>query len=161
MLENTLPCHVCDLSGVVRNDPGPSVPRHACLELYTEILSPPTRPHSSAHRPWSVSMLLTATADRDRQHRQPQKGCPATRVLGDYTLTKPPGAGSMGKLKFAIRNLTDEGAQPSPLLSPPTHLSLAGHRHPPPASTHPRPCPMVQIRPQWPSLNRPNSDRDG
>ena len=47
-------------------------------------------------------MPPTATADRDRQHRQTQKGRSATRVLSDYTLTKTLGTGSMGKVKLAI-----------------------------------------------------------
>ncbi|KAF9236131.1 hypothetical protein BU15DRAFT_50491 [Melanogaster broomeanus] len=62
----------------------------------------------------------TSSSDRDRQqmseskHRQhrdsstPKQGRSSNRILGDYTLTKTLGAGSMGKVKLAIHNITDE-----------------------------------------------------
>jgi len=117
---------------------------------------PTPRIHSSAHRPRPVSMPPTATADRDRQHRQPQKGRPATRVLGDYTLTKTLGAGSMGKVKLAVHNITDEKVPipVSTISSPSNPLLPSWPSKSYPAYTHPRPYPMVQIPRQRPSLNR-------
>ncbi|KIJ13649.1 hypothetical protein PAXINDRAFT_100605 [Paxillus involutus ATCC 200175] len=62
----------------------------------------------------------TSSSDRDRQqmseskHRQHRDGSTikqgrsSNRVLGDYTLTKTLGAGSMGKVKLAIHNITEE-----------------------------------------------------
>lgn len=88
----------------------------------------PTARAQSAHKPRPLSMPpqayntspLTSSSDRDRQpmadqkHRQPRDGSTskqsrsANRVLGDYTLTKTLGAGSMGKVKLAIHNVTEE-----------------------------------------------------
>ncbi|KAF8129971.1 hypothetical protein EV363DRAFT_1168110 [Boletus edulis] len=62
----------------------------------------------------------TSSSDRDRQpmsdqkHRQHRDGSTSkqsrstNKVLGDYTLTKTLGAGSMGKVKLATHNVTDE-----------------------------------------------------
>jgi serine/threonine protein kinase len=50
----------------------------------------------------------------DQKHRQHRDGSvskqprSANRVLGDYTLTKTLGAGSMGKVKLATHNVTEE-----------------------------------------------------
>jgi serine/threonine protein kinase len=61
-----------------------------------------------------------SSSDRDRQqttdskHGQNRQGSTSkqsrssNRILGDYTLTKTLGAGSMGKVKLAIHNVTDE-----------------------------------------------------
>ncbi|KIJ62403.1 hypothetical protein HYDPIDRAFT_114497 [Hydnomerulius pinastri MD-312] len=88
---------------------------------------PAPRPQST-HRPRPVSMPPqaynssppTSSSDRDRQqmpeskHRQhrdgstSKQGRSSNRILGDYTLTKTLGAGSMGKVKLAIHNITDE-----------------------------------------------------
>ncbi|KAG9308123.1 kinase-like domain-containing protein [Chiua virens] len=70
--------------------------------------------------PQSYSSPQTSSSDRDKQlmsdqkHRQHKDGSTskqsrtANRVLGDYTLTKTLGAGSMGKVKLAIHNVTEE-----------------------------------------------------
>ncbi|KAH7920346.1 Pkinase-domain-containing protein [Leucogyrophana mollusca] len=63
----------------------------------------------------------TSSSDRDRQHvpaeqrhrshregSSSKQGRSSNRILGDYTLTKTLGAGSMGKVKLAIHNVTDE-----------------------------------------------------
>ncbi|KAF9222128.1 Pkinase-domain-containing protein [Gyrodon lividus] len=62
----------------------------------------------------------TSSSDRDRQqmsepkHRQhrdgstTKQGRSSNRILGDYTLTKTLGAGSMGKVKLALHNVTGE-----------------------------------------------------
>lgn len=89
---------------------------------------PAPRPQAT-HRPRPVSMppqafstppTPTSSSDRDRQQTTDSKhgqirhgstskqGRSSNRILGDYTLTKTLGAGSMGKVKLAIHNVTDE-----------------------------------------------------
>ncbi|KAI0922430.1 hypothetical protein AcV7_005966 [Taiwanofungus camphoratus] len=90
----------------------------------------PRRSSSSAHKPRPLSMPPQSDAtttpapperDRDRQHgddggRHSQRGEPGSsakprstnRILGDYTLSKTLGAGSMGKVKLAHHSLTGE-----------------------------------------------------
>ncbi|KAE9394058.1 Pkinase-domain-containing protein [Gymnopus androsaceus JB14] len=48
--------------------------------------------------------------DRDRRHATPSssKTSRSNRILGDYTLSKTLGAGSMGKVKLATHNMTGE-----------------------------------------------------
>lgn len=71
------------------------------------------------------------TAQPRRQHRDSSSGTKQTRsnrILGDYTLSKTLGAGSMGKVKLATHNITGEkvrdsfSLQPSPLLMTATSL---------------------------------------
>ncbi|KAG1721894.1 Pkinase-domain-containing protein [Suillus lakei] len=87
---------------------------------------PSPRPQATSHRPRPVSMppqafsTPTSSSDRERQqttdskHRQirdgstSKQGRSSNRILGDYTLTKTLGAGSMGKVKLAIHNVTEE-----------------------------------------------------
>lgn len=89
---------------------------------------PSPRPQATSHRPRPVSMppqaftttTPTSSSDRERQqttdskHRQTRDGSTSkqgrssNRILGDYTLTKTLGAGSMGKVKLAIHNVTEE-----------------------------------------------------
>ena len=47
-------------------------------------------------------------SDRHRGHGSTNKSSRSNRILGDYTLTKTLGAGSMGKVKLATHNLTGE-----------------------------------------------------
>ncbi|KAL0569877.1 Serine/threonine-protein kinase [Marasmius crinis-equi] len=47
-------------------------------------------------------------SDRHRAHGSTTKSSRSNRILGDYTLTKTLGAGSMGKVKLANHNLTGE-----------------------------------------------------
>lgn len=101
----------------------------------TSVVTPVPRPLpvpsarlQSSQRPRPLSMPpqgyskspQTSSSDRDRQpmseqkHRQHRDGSAskqsrsANRILGDYTLTKTLGAGSMGKVKLAIHNVTEE-----------------------------------------------------
>lgn len=106
------------------------------LQLPTQPPQPPPRPlpaptvllqhrQSRHHHQRPVSMPPQAYSlpaqpqpapvsdPKHRQHRdsssitnKPTRG--STRVLGDYTLTKTLGAGSMGKVKLAIHNITEE-----------------------------------------------------
>ena len=89
---------------------------------------PAPRSQATLHRPRPVSMppqafstpTPTSSSDRDRQQTTDTKqgqtrhgstskqGRSSNRILGDYTLTKTLGAGSMGKVKLAIHNVTDE-----------------------------------------------------
>jgi hypothetical protein len=88
---------------------------------------PAPRPQATSSRPRPVSMppqafstpTPTSSSDRDRQqtadskhgqirHGSTSKSRSSNRILGDYTLTKTLGAGSMGKVKLAIHNVTDE-----------------------------------------------------
>ncbi|KAH0835518.1 hypothetical protein J3R83DRAFT_9203 [Lanmaoa asiatica] len=82
--------------------------------------TPRPRPVSMPPQAYNTSPQ-TSSSDRDRQqpmsdqkHRQHRDGSTskqsrsANRVLGDYTLTKTLGAGSMGKVKLAVHNVTDE-----------------------------------------------------
>lgn len=90
---------------------------------------PSPRSQATSHRPRPVSMPpqafgtttpMSSSSDRERQqttdskHRQirdgstSKQGRSSHRILGDYTLTKTLGAGSMGKVKLAIHNITEE-----------------------------------------------------
>ncbi|KAJ4490606.1 CAMK/CAMKL/Kin1 protein kinase [Lentinula aciculospora] len=46
--------------------------------------------------------------DRDRRHASSTRTSRSNRILGDYTLSKTLGAGSMGKVKLATHNITGE-----------------------------------------------------
>ncbi|KAJ3980202.1 CAMK/CAMKL/Kin1 protein kinase [Lentinula detonsa] len=46
--------------------------------------------------------------DRERRHASSSKTSRSNRILGDYTLSKTLGAGSMGKVKLATHNMTGE-----------------------------------------------------
>lgn len=54
------------------------------------------------------------TRDRDRDRERERRHVPSSRtsrsnrILGDYTLSKTLGAGSMGKVKLATHNMTGE-----------------------------------------------------
>ena len=43
-----------------------------------------------------------------RSHREHRSGRSSTRIIGNYTMTKTLGAGSMGKVKLATHNHTGE-----------------------------------------------------
>ncbi|KAF5391097.1 hypothetical protein D9757_003156 [Collybiopsis confluens] len=46
--------------------------------------------------------------DRERRHASSNRPSRSNRILGDYTLSKTLGAGSMGKVKLATHNMTGE-----------------------------------------------------
>lgn len=99
----------------------------------------PSRSSSTAQKPRPVSMPPQAYApptstDRDQRHDDSRHGRTegsstskarsGTRILGDYTLSKTLGAGSMGKVKLAHHNITGEkvsdrccGVHPSPSIT--------------------------------------------
>jgi hypothetical protein len=94
------------------------------------LLSSKPRPVSMPPQPYAVPATVTGSAtttssdtkDRSRmstndsthQRRQHREGSSGTkpsrsnRILGDYTLSKTLGAGSMGKVKLATHNITGE-----------------------------------------------------
>lgn len=99
--------------------------------------SPAPRKTSSQHKPRPLSMPPQnnhATPERgDRQHaedggrREREQGSSSkprstNRLLGDYTLSKTLGAGSMGKVKLAHHNMTGEklAVKILPRASPPS-----------------------------------------
>ena len=84
---------------------------------------PQARASSASQRPRPVSMPPQAYApptngERDQRYEEGRHGRPegssssksrgGTRILGDYTLSKTLGAGSMGKVKLAHHNITGE-----------------------------------------------------
>ncbi len=84
---------------------------------------PQARPSSTTQRPRPVSMppqayATTPNGDRDQRQEDTRPGRTeagtsgksrsGTRILGDYTLSKTLGAGSMGKVKLAHHNITGE-----------------------------------------------------
>ncbi|TBU46041.1 Pkinase-domain-containing protein [Dichomitus squalens] len=100
----------------------PTMERAERTERYSQA-----RPQSTSQRPRPVSMPPqayappTATAtngERDQRYEDGRHGRTeagsssksrsGTRVLGDYTLSKTLGAGSMGKVKLAHHNITGE-----------------------------------------------------
>ncbi|KZT65523.1 Pkinase-domain-containing protein [Daedalea quercina L-15889] len=78
--------------------------------------APNRRPSSSAHKPRPVSMPPNnfATPERDARddgrgrEQSSSKSRSTNRILGDYTLSKTLGAGSMGKVKLAHHSITGE-----------------------------------------------------
>jgi hypothetical protein len=77
------------------------------------------RPRPLSMPPQSYAPVVAATADvsdskndensQRRKHREEHtKPSRSNRILGDYTLSKTLGAGSMGKVKLATHNITGE-----------------------------------------------------
>lgn len=110
-------------------DPPPPATNGALNIPSTALPAPPgqgvsPRRTTSASKPRPVSMppqaYVPPANDRDRQHAEDggrhggrADGSSGTRrtsnrVLGDYTLSKTLGAGSMGKVKLAHHNITGE-----------------------------------------------------
>jgi serine/threonine protein kinase KIN1/2 len=107
----------------------PVTPRHPSLAAPQGAVP---RRTSSAHKPRPISMppsqgfATSGSSERDRQvpeqngrHSRRPDAEPASkprttnRILGDYTLSKTLGAGSMGKVKLAHHNITGEKVSPS------------------------------------------------
>lgn len=116
---------------------------------------------SNSHRPRPVSMppqsyvpdnksqsAASPDENRERRRHRDEHGSTTTRstrgnrLLGDYTLSKTLGAGSMGKVKLATHNITgekvcDEHSVPCFVLTP---VQLAVKILP---RSHPQPPPVV------------------
>lgn len=131
-----------------------STPTTAAAPIPRPLPTPSARAQST-HRPRPISMPpqaystspQTSSSDRERlpmndqKHRQhrdassSKQSRSANRVLGDYTLTKTLGAGSMGKVKLATHNITEEKVRRR--LSTSLRVTLtfsppARHKDPPP-----------------------------
>ena len=100
------------------NPPQPSSrrPRPLSMPPQSHSSNAPVVPPSSAAQP-DVS---DSKHDENSQHSQRRKHreesskpSRSNRILGDYTLSKTLGAGSMGKVKLATHNITQEKACPS------------------------------------------------
>ncbi|KAI1793792.1 Pkinase-domain-containing protein [Ganoderma leucocontextum] len=98
----------------------PTMERGERTERYAQ-----PRPQATSQRPRPVSMppqayasLPSANGERDQRHDDGRHGRAegsssgksrsSTRILGDYTLSKTLGAGSMGKVKLAHHSITGE-----------------------------------------------------
>lgn len=113
----------------VREQPLP--PLADIPSIPSPIPSAPSRT-TSTHRQRPASMppqqyTPSNTTDRDRQHQddagrpsraEGSKSRSTNRILGDYTLSKTLGAGSMGKVKLAHHNLTGEKVRSLPFFLP-------------------------------------------
>ena len=71
-------------------------------------LSMPPSSADSPSRPMHSADETTTARRRQRDDPAGYRARPAGRILGDYTLTKTLGAGSMGKVKLATHNITGE-----------------------------------------------------
>lgn len=71
---------------------------------------------------------------RDSAHTSSSRSGRSNRILGDYTVGKTLGAGSMGKVKLAVHNVSGEKVRRILLLNSfrfPAHRHLARHQGPP------------------------------
>lgn len=99
---------------------------------------PAQRRAQSSHRQRPVSMppqahSTPASSDRERDRHGDEgarrgegstsRSRGTSRILGDYTLSKTLGAGSMGKVKLAHHNVTGEKVRYLPVLIPHEHRS--------------------------------------
>jgi hypothetical protein len=94
--------------------------------LTTRAAPPRPRPVSMPPQPYTPPnahpQSVTQRPEERQQHRQHREAGPSTgsrnrstnRILGDYTLSKTLGAGSMGKVKLATHNITGEKVSLSP-----------------------------------------------
>lgn len=95
--------------------PGPVARNNASSHKPRPVSMPPPLPYNTT--PGSATTSSSDTKDRPRgpsgdrrQHRDASSSRPSrsNRILGDYTLSKTLGAGSMGKVKLATHNITGE-----------------------------------------------------
>ncbi|TFK86947.1 Pkinase-domain-containing protein [Polyporus arcularius HHB13444] len=131
-----------------RTDKGRQRPAMDRAEKSERYAQPQTRASSTSQRPRPVSMPPQAYApptngERDQRYDEGRQGRTegsstsksrgGTRILGDYTLSKTLGAGSMGKVKLAHHNITGEKLAvkilprvvPSPAAAAPTSDAAA------------------------------------
>lgn len=151
----------------------PQTPRSAQLPPQRDQLQPlPTaipRSSGTSSRPRPVSMPpqsynpaagvppstngekeSSTQETRPRQHREgstSKSGRSSNRILGDYTLSKTLGAGSMGKVKLATHNIT--GEKVSSLLSPIIWNTSLTERLFSACCQNPSPCIPTSSERQW------------
>jgi hypothetical protein len=98
------------------------IPRGAASKPRPMSLPPtsyaPSYSGTSSERPRQYVEQPLASAQRHSQRGlEPTKQRTTNRILGDYTLSKTLGAGSMGKVKLAHHNVTGEKVRTTLLLS--------------------------------------------
>lgn len=92
--------------------PRGTVPRPRPMSLPPPTYTP-TYSGTSSERPRQYAEQPLATAQRHSQRGgETPKQRTTNRILGDYTLSKTLGAGSMGKVKLAHHNITGEKVRP-------------------------------------------------
>jgi len=97
--------------------PRGTVPRARPMSLPPTTYSP-SYSGTSSERPRQYVEQPLASAQRHSQRGlEPPKQRTTNRILGEYTLSKTLGAGSMGKVKLAHHNVTGEKVCPAVLLS--------------------------------------------
>jgi hypothetical protein len=89
--------------------PRGTVPRPRPMSLPPQTFTP-SHSGTSSDRPRQYVDQPQATAGARHAQRGPEPSKPRTtnRILGEYTLSKTLGAGSMGKVKLALHNRTGE-----------------------------------------------------
>ena len=97
--------------------PRGTVPRPRPMSLPPPTYSP-SHSGTSSDRPRQYAEQPHAAAQRQSQRGvDPTRSRTTNRILGDYTLSKTLGAGSMGKVKLAHHNVTGEKVCPPFILS--------------------------------------------
>lgn len=87
-------------------------------QSYSQPLVPPTAPTAAASPTDRHHMSGDENKERRRQREEHVSSRRSgKRILGDYTLTKTLGAGSMGQVRLATHNVTGEKVRPFYLLS--------------------------------------------
>ena len=100
------------------------IPRTTVLSNKPRPVSMPPQPYAATTTPVTGSNTTSSSDTKDRSrmpsndttstrrpHREGVSGTRpsrSNRILGDYTLSKTLGAGSMGKVKLATHNITGE-----------------------------------------------------
>jgi len=91
----------------------------------SRTLSARPRPVSMPPQPFQQQDVAqptpAPTEDQPHHHRKHRGSARSNRILGDYTIGKTLGAGSMGKVKLAVHNVSGEKVRPTLL----TTLSLS------------------------------------
>lgn len=108
------------ISQKLTNNPSPSpAPPTALPQRRTTTSSQRARPMSMPPQAYGQSPTTPAPAERERTtkddsatkrngSKDQSRSRSSNRILGDYTLSKTLGAGSMGKVKLAHHSITDE-----------------------------------------------------
>jgi serine/threonine protein kinase len=92
--------------------PRGTVPRPRPMSLPPPTYSPSYSGTSSERPRQHVEQPLASAQRHSQRGLEPPKQRTTNRILGDYTLSKTLGAGSMGKVKLAHHNITGEKVCP-------------------------------------------------
>lgn len=85
-----------------------SMPPQAYVQQSTSSAMPPAAPAVQADPSRESRQPSDNYQNGSRSHREHRSGRSSTRIIGNYTMTKTLGAGSMGKVKLATHNNTGE-----------------------------------------------------